>query len=512
MKRILVALAALAGACAGGDRKECSSSAGCGTGEYCAHTPDGDVCWPDESPPVISGVQVTCPEPCLRDSTLHVEAMVTDDHGVEAVSVSLDLEPARAVAMKKEGAVYSANVQIGAWPFDGFEREIVATVSATNEAKLEATATAVAGQRPVATRLRWVYDGAAQMSAPAVLSDGTVVVGLATRTEQVLAIGSNGERKWSATTGNGFITNAPSASADHIWIGSPDGTLYSLNLDGSPAEECSTGDAITGAPAIAGARAIAGSQAGVLVVADASGLCDRTGLPNPVFVVPGLDSRTKVIAAEGEKLRSFTLRTDGVLVEDWTGTPPAPVIGNVSAPFAISEDAVWTIAQNGNLNRTTAAASTTTLAAIPGASSGPIILADGSAVLGDSSGVLRRVGEGTPPPWTTSDTLSGEPAIGLALGGDVPSILVPTSTGRVHLVRQSDGKLVWSHKLSSTGAALQPPNIWTAAPTDLTSTAYIAGADGKLYAVIVDGALDRSAPWPKAFHDPRNTSNAGVDL
>ena len=38
----------------------------------------------------------------------------------------------------------------------------------------------------------------------------------------------------------------------------------------------------------------------------------------------------------------------------------------------------------------------------------------------------------------------------------------------------------------------------------------MAGADGKLYAVVVDGQLDVTAPWPKAFHDPRNTSNAGT--
>ncbi len=41
------------------------------------------------------------------------------------------------------------------------------------------------------------------------------------------------------------------------------------------------------------------------------------------------------------------------------------------------------------------------------------------------------------------------------------------------------------------------------------STAYFSGANGKLYAVIVDGHLDTSAPWPKAFHDPRNTNRAG---
>ena len=67
--------------------------------------------------------------------------------------------------------------------------------------------------------------------------------------------------------------------------------------------------------------------------------------------------------------------------------------------------------------------------------------------------------------------------------------------------------MAWSKKLAAQ--ALQTPNLWTE-PGAKTSTAYLAGADGNLYAVLVDGALDTSAPWPKAFHDPQNTSNAAT--
>ena len=41
------------------------------------------------------------------------------------------------------------------------------------------------------------------------------------------------------------------------------------------------------------------------------------------------------------------------------------------------------------------------------------------------------------------------------------------------------------------------------------SVAYLANEGGRLFALIVDGALDGTAPWPKAFHDPRNTNRAG---
>ena len=73
------------------------------------------------------------------------------------------------------------------------------------------------------------------------------------------------------------------------------------------------------------------------------------------------------------------------------------------------------------------------------------------------------------------------------------------------------GAVSWQRTLGT--ADLNAPNIYTppGQPAGkVLSTAYISSASGKLYAVIVDGELDTSAPWPKAFHDPRNTNNAGT--
>jgi outer membrane protein assembly factor BamB len=136
-------------------------------------------------------------------------------------------------------------------------------------------------------------------------------------------------------------------------------------------------------------------------------------------------------------------------------------------------------------------------------------LADGSSVLGDHSGMLRRYAKTGSAPWTTSAALSGSPRIPLALGGSDPSLLVTTSTGWVYAVKTTDGSVAWKQKLSAQ--PLQTPNVWTE-PGAGTSTAYLAGDDGTLYAIIVDGALDATAPWPKAFHDSQNTSNAATPL
>jgi hypothetical protein len=74
-----------------------------------------------------------------------------------------------------------------------------------------------------------------------------------------------------------------------------------------------------------------------------------------------------------------------------------------------------------------------------------------------------------------------------------------------------DGSLKWVGTLpSATG--LRAANIHTPPdqpPRPTMSHAYVSSANGWLYSVVVDGALDDSAPWPKAFHDPRNTNRAG---
>jgi outer membrane protein assembly factor BamB len=127
--------------------------------------------------------------------------------------------------------------------------------------------------------------------------------------------------------------------------------------------------------------------------------------------------------------------------------------------------------------------------------------------VGDANGTLVRLTASADVPWTTSEALVGAPAVGLALAGDSPSILVPTDQGRLYAVGQADGLIQWSTALSAQ--ALQPANVWTEDGAS-TGTAYLAGDAGVLYAVVVDGPLDTGAPWPKAYHDAQNTSWAGA--
>jgi hypothetical protein len=92
--------------------------------------------------------------------------------------------------------------------------------------------------------------------------------------------------------------------------------------------------------------------------------------------------------------------------------------------------------------------------------------------------------------------------------GAVRQLLVPTSAGTLHLVAE-DGTVLWSTALTS-GQALRAGNV--SAGAGPFNTAYLGSADGKVYAVVVEGALDAAAPWPRAHHDVRNTGNAAGPL
>jgi outer membrane protein assembly factor BamB len=517
MKRIVIhlfVLALLVAACsAPKDRAECSASVPCGAGEYCAHTPDGSVCWPDTVAPTLQAVTVTCGTPCLRDGTLQVSATVTDDQELVSVEASIPaLSAARSVPMSLSSGKWVAAIPLAGWPFPAFEMPIAVRVTARDAAQNPAQLDAVGGNVPVVTRLKGrPYDAGVPITSPAVLADGTVVFGRSATDEQVVAV-RNGEKVWGAKVGSAFVTAAPSIG-DSIWIGNQGGALYPVSFIGDVGAECATGEPINAPAAIAGSRAIAGSQAAIVAVAGPNSVRIPTSVEASVIEAPVVDADGMLYLAAGNALNSFTIQPLGSLRDNWTGKAPLPtrptLSGTVRAALAIAGSGeIVTLASNGMVDVTTPAAVTGNLTTTSPGSTGPIILSDSSIIIGDATGVLKRIADPAPP-WTDSATLNGVPAIPLVLEADEPTLLVPTSTGRLYAVRTSDGTIAWSVKLSGTGQALQPANVFTA-PGASTSTAYIGGADGKLYAVIVDGRLDTAAPWPKAFHDPRNTSNAGV--
>ncbi len=512
MKRIALVMTGIVGllGCGGGGGKPgCSDTRPCEAGNYCAHTPDGNVCWPDEVDPVVGSVEATCggSTTCRRDATLHVEVDVTDDAAMGTVEVELGLDPGhpRAAALVS-GNTYAVDVPLAEVPFPKFEDTLSVTVTARDEAENAVSDT----ESVTLTRLAWATElTTVPLWSPAVLPDGTIVV--AAMNGKLHFVSKEGVESTPVDVTSSLLNGPAAVGSNAIWVGSEDGRLYPVSTTGNVGTSCNTGVALLGAPAISGSWVVSATKGSFVAVADASGRCTPTSVPAPAQ--PVVSRVGRVFIPSNGRLRSYSIApVNGALVEEWTDTPPAPTVQNVFVPPSIDADsAIWTTSNPGLVYRTTSSGSAQQVPADPAisdSSSGSIVLGDGSAVLGEfSTSALRRLFLGGTPPWTMSESLEGHPGIPLAITGDVPGLLVGTDNGWVAFVGQSDGEVAWEERLTTAG--LQPPNIWTESGAS-TSTAYLAGADGYLYAVIVDGQLDTDAPWPKAYHDPQNTSNAGI--
>lgn len=139
-----------------------------------------------------------------------------------------------------------------------------------------------------------------------------------------------------------------------------------------------------------------------------------------------------------------------------------------------------------------------------------VILSNGDVLAGDQGGALHRLTSGGSPVWASPSDLGAASEILSPIVFTGSTFLVPTTAGTIHALRD-DGTTAWSRTLAP-GAALREGNLHTppGQTAHVTSTAYFGASNGRLFAVAVDGGLDGTAPWPKAFHDPRNTNRAGA--
>ncbi|MGB8933285.1 MAG: PQQ-binding-like beta-propeller repeat protein [Anaeromyxobacteraceae bacterium] len=518
MTRALVFTALLAAGCGSvSDRGACRTSANCPVGEYCAHTPDGDVCWPDSVAPAVSYVTVVCDaDPCQRDGSLAVTAQVTDDKEVFAVEAAVDFDPDHPVALTRgSGNGWSGTIPLGQLAFPALTREAVVTVRALDGARNEASDPAGTGQRPVVTRVRWEYQAGASLTPAAVTYAGEVLVGRNALTDQLHAIRPDGTKAWSLTIGAGTVTTAPSIGAQAIWVGANDGKLYAVKLDGSgeltsPSRSCTASGTSKGPPAVlttGGVDVAFGAFSSTQLVASAATSCAFSPIRDLHSTGAAIDLAGNVVAATAKtgaaNLRRYSF-AGAAFEELWT----VAVGTTVSATPAFDADGrILTGGQDAGLDRTTITGVTSPLATLTGSlDEPPIVLSNGDIVVGDASGKLHRLRADGTAVWDPPVDLGAAAHAPMALTGGPIRFLVATVDGRLHALDDAGG-ILWSGALSS-GMALGPGNLYTP-PGSTRSTAFYGGADGKLYAVLVEGWLDTSAPWPKAWHDARNTSRAG---
>jgi hypothetical protein len=460
---------------------------------------------------------------CFRDGSLDVTAEVTDDKEVFAVDAAVDLTPsgtavidlAPTVALTRgSGSKWTGTISLDALPFPVLTQEAVVTVSARDGARNEVSATAGAEQRPVVTRVMWNYPAGGRLTAPAIAVDGTVVFGRSDTSSQVVAVHPDGTNAWSLTLGSATVTSAPSIGAQAIWVGANDGKLYAVKLDGSgelASRTCTASGTSKGPPAV-----LTTGSTDVAFGAFSNGRIYASG-PTcvPTAATAGNDPYTVGVAVDGDGAvygATSTLSLKAVRRNLWDGAAFAAswvvdVGDTVDAPLAMAgTGSLFTGSTAGKLLRA-AAGSVSQLATLSGpVVESAIILSNGDIVVGDASGKLHRLDATGKAVWDPPVDLGAAVHAPMVLtDGTSRSFLVATDDGRLHALDDA-GTPLWSGPLTG-GPALGPGNLYTP-PGARRSIAYFGGADGKLYAVLVDGWLDTSAPWPKAWHDARNTSRA----
>lgn len=469
----------------------------------------------DTLPPLVQNATAACAAGCRRDSALDVSAEVNDPN-LLAVAVSLDLDPARPVAVTRgAGSTWSAAVALRDWAFPHFERTMLVTVRAADRAGNEATAVV-----PVAvTRLRWAYtSGATAVTSPAIMANGTIVFGVSAISEQLRALNPDMSEAFPpVTVGAQAVTAAPSIGPTAIWVGTDGNRVFALSLDGTSILNggglgCDVGGIMRGPPAVSSGNpetAFAASSVGRVFAVGTASLCAGGPQTDTFTAAPALDRAGKVLAATATA--TATLRKylfDGLaFTQEWS----VPVGVSVSAPPAIDgTDGAWTGSQDARLVVTTAGGAATTVRTLGGSIlDSAVVVANGDVVVGDQARVLHRYRPDGTQVWSSEPLLDGPALAPLVLAGGEVAFLVPTTAGTIHAIR-ADGSQAWSGTLAP-GQALRAGNIHTP-PGSPIGTAYLGGADGNLYAIVVDGSLDAAAPWPKAHHDVRNTGNAASPL
>lgn len=503
------------------DKQACTVSTDCPVGQYCAQAGGESRCWADANPPTVGSVTASCSAGCLRDGVLHVVASVTDDNEVLDAAVALDLAPGSPVPMTRAGSTWTADVQLKAFPFPAFSRSVVATVTARDGARNSSAPASATGVG--VTRLRWIYDAGAPITSPAVMGDGTAVLGVSAATGQVLAVKPDGTKKWSlGLGGSAFVTAAPAIGANAIWVGSDDFNLYGAELDGSAVKAnvgVSVGGPIRGSVAVLPDTgkdwAFAASGGGFVGVASTvANEKDISDAKSAFAVGPILDPSGRAFAGTAAgTLRAYRLTTAPAVALSETWSSPLTVGLEVSAPAAIdSAGAIWAAAGE-KLTKTVPAESSGTATTVATLTSrivdSPVLLANSDVVVGDQAGVLHRFTPTGTKAWTSEPNLGAAVQAAAVLSGADATLVVPTAAGRLFALR-GDGSEVWSATLDQ-GNSLRAANLYTppGQTSNVMSTAYLASSSGKLFAVVVDGQLDSASPWPKAFHDPRNTNRAG---
>jgi len=327
---------------------------------------------------------------------------------------------------------------------------------------------------------------------------------------------------------------APAAGPGGAWFSSPASLSVGLARDdgSSSSFTCSANGSKTAGllaattPAAGGLAFAPGGASSngqqVYVLSPSLGTC-KANTVGVQLTTPFVSLGGKLYAAtrtpQGEvDVSRFTpnAKTGALAVDSWSATLRAGAFACDAVTVPLAYDAfhhlvvvcdngqLWIVDPEGEDGH-----SAIYLRTFQGATSGsPLGLASYEVVLA-TGGTLRKYA-----PLTTRE-LTFTPPDGSNVTGYLASKLDASAVALYAVTDQgglfaldADLAVVWSMALGD--AALTEPTIAPAAGTPgALPTLYVAAADGKLYAVAVDGGLDDAAPWPKGRHDAANSGDLG---
>jgi hypothetical protein len=293
-------------------------------------------------------------------------------------------------------------------------------------------------------------------------------------------------------------------------VPSDDGKVYRVPSDAAAGVEmvCDTGAAVKGVALDVSGQPLAASATGAFF-SSIGGVCRNSTIYGRDVLYAPVASGSKFFGAEGNVLHALVLNGTGFPVEDW---PSSANTGGVATPMAIrgnGEVVALTSPSTGggSLLSISPSGTPTPLAVTDVPADGPVVLASGDIVVPEKGKTLSAWSATGAFRWRSA-ALPGLPLTPLVLAGGADALLVADARGNLTAL-DAAGQLRWTTQLAPAAIPLRPPNLY-APPGQDRSLGYFPAANGKLYAVILDGRLDAAAPWPKAFHDPRNTGNAAT--
>lgn len=492
----------------------------------------------DTTPPVLQGLSVVCDEtPCKRDGILTVGVTMTETHP-GTIGVQTDLDGWVHTVPMTPGAVngqWTAQVALREWAFPMYDGSVKLRVAATDV--LSNSSALVASNGVGVTRTRWfdtlagspvagvgfgepvaspggmVFAYVGHGSSTALRGynpDGTRALNLASPPEGEIAIGAGAI--WIVDASGNVNALDPTS-------GAPVGAAFpsSTSLFGKPAVSLTTPErTYLGGTSLARLFTITVAPGYPLQGWFANGAAAFTGgvVIGGVYVFGATyDGATTTQLARYYDVGGGNLSPDyAVTVAAEGGLEQAPSI-------EATGDALFAVA-TGRIYRLSASARQVSQLAAVGSNG----IASSLLIDGPSGDMVFAVGDGTLRRLSTNNVLRWSQPVATPLAGffltergkDGGDLLLLDQQGRLVVLDRSSGQTIWTGgggfgSLFSSPPALVP-GVNGRLPLLVAPGSNSGNYTAQMVAMVVDGALDPTSPWPKAFHDSRNTSNSASPL